>query len=253
MVRSLIVFTCLLSLKILSKIFFRLRVKWVQPAPRRMDDVRILALLNHTSLFEPIFLGGVPTALLWRLARFGVVPLADKTTRRPLVGRLFRAVAYKTIPITRKADASWDHVLASIDAQSLVGLAPEGRMKRPTGLDSQGQVMNVRGGIADVLAAVGHGSMLVVYSGGLHHVQVPGGFPRLFKRVSMHCEMLDIATYVATLREASGPDNFRQAVCRDLERRRDEHAAAMQPRRRPEPAARQAAAQMFASSGKEGP
>lgn len=60
---------------------------------------------------------------------------------------------------------------------------PEGRMKRPTGLDKHGQKMTVKRGVVDVLLSMKTGSMFFLYSGGLHHVQAPGqGLPHFSKR-----------------------------------------------------------------------
>ena len=116
----------------------------------------------------------MPARFIWRLAAHGVVPAADKTTGRPLVGLVFKFVAHHVIPITRERDETWFAVLQRIDPQSMIVIAPEGRMKRANGLDLQGKPMSVRGGIADILNAVKEGRMLLAYSGGLHHVQVPG-------------------------------------------------------------------------------
>ena len=101
--RSYLIFTLLLGIKGLSRVFFRHEIDWVGDVPPdRWEGVRILAILNHTSLFEPVFAGGAPFRLLWRVARHGVVPVAEKTTGRPLVGRFFRLVARHVIPITRE-------------------------------------------------------------------------------------------------------------------------------------------------------
>jgi hypothetical protein len=96
-------------------------------------------------------------------------------------------------------------------------------MKRANGLDSQGKPMTVRGGIADILETMGDGRMLLAYSGGLHHIQVPGQrFPRLFKTIRMRLEVVDIVSYrAARMAEEGGPRGFRRAVAQDLERRRD--------------------------------
>ena len=98
-------------------------------------------------------------------------------------------------------------------------------MKRPGGLDSRGQPMTVRGGIADILEAIADGPMLVAYSGGLHHVQAPGErLPRMFRKIRMNFELLDIAAYRAARQsEADGPIGFKRAVVEDLERRRDQN------------------------------
>jgi hypothetical protein len=212
----------LLALKCLSKVFYRHDFAWVGNVPRKpWRNHRIVAFLNHTSLFEPVFLGGVPNHFAWRLAAHGVVPAADKTTGRPLVGLIFKFVAHHVIAITRERDHTWFQVLNRIDPQSMVIIAPEGRMKRATGLDVNGNPMTVRGGIADVLLAMKEGRMLLAYSGGLHHVQIPGKVPYVFKTVRMRLEIVDIADYIAEMTAIGGPDQFKKNVMRDLDRRRD--------------------------------
>jgi hypothetical protein len=223
LLRSLAVFSLLIFLKYLSKIFYRHDFGWVGenlPADP-WGGLRLVAFLNHTSLFEPVFLGGVPNRFIWRLAAHGVIPAADKTTGRPLVGLLFKFVAHHVIAITRERDHTWFQVLNRIDPQSMVIIAPEGRMKRSTGLDLQGNPMTVRGGIADILLAINDGRMLIAYSGGLHHVQHPGHIPNLFKTVRMRIENLDIASYIAEQTAKGGAEQFKRNVMRDLEGRRD--------------------------------
>jgi hypothetical protein len=95
-------------------------------------------------------------------------------------------------------------------------------MKRATGLDSEGNPMTVRGGIADLLRGIPEGDMLLCYSGGLHHVQHPGELlPRPFKLLQMRLELLDVAAYREGLLAEHGRHGFKLAVIRDLERRRD--------------------------------
>lgn len=221
MLRSLLVLTFLGTLKVISACFYRADLRWVgNTPPDPWRHLRIVVFLNHTSLFEPIFLAGVPWGFVWRLARHGVVPAADKTIRRPLVGLVFKLVARYVVPITRERDHTWTRVLNQIDPDSMVVLAPEGRMKRANGLDSQGQPMTVRGGIADILDAIPEGRMLLAYSGGLHHVQVPGQrMPKLFQRVGMMLELVDISGYRNEM--AAGGADFKTAVKTDLDRRRD--------------------------------
>ncbi len=229
-VRSAIVFTLLVCLKFLSKIFYRFDFAWVGDVPPDpWSNLRLVAFLNHTSLFEPVFLGAVPNSFIWRLAAHGVVPAADKTTDRPLVGLIFRFVAHHVIAITRQRDDTWFQVLSKIDPNSMVVLAPEGRMKRETGFDLHGKPMTVRGGIADILLAVKQGRMLIAYSGGLHHVQIPGRVPRIFKTVRLRVEVVDIESYIATLMGRGGPDEFKRNVIRDLESRRDQYAPEDRP------------------------
>jgi hypothetical protein len=218
------VFSVLITLKYLSRIFYSYDFAWVgdvPPEPWRNHS--LVAFLNHTSLFEPVFLGGVPNSFVWRLAAHGVVPAADKTTGRPLVGLIFKFVAHHVIAITRERDATWFAVLNKIDPNSMVIIAPEGRMKRETGLDLNGNPMTVRGGIADILLAVKTGRMLLAYSGGLHHVQVPGRVPRIFKTVRMRLENIDIARYIDEQMAKGGPEQFKKNVMRDLDARRDHY------------------------------
>ena len=221
--RRYVSYFVLLGAKGLSRLFYKLDSGWVgETAAERWDGIRIVALLNHTSLYEPLFAGAVPNRLLWQVARRCLVPGAEKTLRRPLVGRFFKLMFTDLVPITRKRDHTWTSVLRTIGPQSIVFIAPEGRMKRPTGLDLDGNPMTVRGGIADILEVIPSGRMLLVYSGGLHHVQAPGQMiPNLFKKVQVRFESLDIAAYREALGAGNGSEAFRKAVIADLERRRD--------------------------------
>ena len=222
--RSFLVFSLLLTLKYLSKIFYRHDFVWVGDVPPEpWRNIRLVAFLNHTSLFEPVFLGGVPNHFAWRLAAHGVVPAADKTTDRPLVGLVFKFVAHHVIAITRERDATWFAVLNKIDPKSMLVIAPEGRMKRANGLDLRGNPMTVRGGIADILLAMGEGRMLLAYSGGLHHVQVPGRIPNVFKTVRLNLEIIDIAKYIEEQMANGGPEQFKKNVMHDLDARRDRY------------------------------
>jgi hypothetical protein len=223
-VKSLVTFALLTLIKAAALVFYRHRVRWVgEPLPQPWKGIRLTAILNHTSLYEPVLVGGVPLSFLWRLARHGLVPIADKTRQRPVVGRFFRLVARHVVPITRKADHTWAAVLERVhDPDSMVVILPEGRMKRRNGLDSHGQPMTVRGGVADLLLALPGGRLLIAYSGGLHHIQAPGeAVPRLFRTVRMDLEALDLAVYRDGLLAQHGRDGFKAAVIADLERRRD--------------------------------
>jgi hypothetical protein len=220
------------SLKWLSRVFYRHDFAWLGETPKDpWADVRLVAFLNHTSLFEPVFLGIVPSRFCWRIAAHGVIPAADKTTDRPLVGLFYKFVAHRVMPITRQRDETWFQVLRAIDPESMVVMAPEGRMKRANGLDLQGKPMNVRGGIADALQAIREGRMIVAYSGGLHHVQVPGHAPKLWKTVRLRGENLDIATYIAEMTARGGPDGFKKSVMQDLDARRDRNCPQEQPKK----------------------
>lgn len=221
--RAYLVFLFLFLVKIVSRTFYRIEMIWIgEPPPDPWAGHRIVAVLNHTSLYEALFAGGVPNKFLWRMAAHGVVPIAQKTAQRPIVGRIYKTVARNVIPITRERDETWTQVLRTIDPDAMVVLFPEGRMKRASGLDADGKPMTVRAGIADLLEATGSGRMLLAYSEGLHHIQVPGErFPKLFKTVRMRLEVVDIESYCRERFEEGGKIGFRRAVVQDLERRRD--------------------------------
>ena len=221
--RAYVVFLLLLTVKNLSRIFYRVDMRWigdVPPEPWR--HIHVAAILNHTSLYESLFTGGCPNHFLWRIARHGVVPIAQKTKDRALVGRFYGLVAARVISITRERDETWSEVLRQIDPDAMVVILPEGRMKRASGLDADGKPMTVRGGIADILETMSEGRMLIAYSGGLHHVHAPGErYPRLFKTIRMRLEAMDIASYRNARLAEGGPKGFRRAVVQDLEQRRD--------------------------------
>ena len=103
-------------------------------------------------------------------------------------------------------------------------------MMRRGGLDKNGQLMTVRGGIADILEAVdslpGPNRLLLFFSQGLHHVQAPGErFPRLFKTFAANLDSVAIPGYLTDRRHEAERDGItlRQSIIRDLETRRDRH------------------------------
>ena len=218
----LVSYLVLLWAKAIGKTFYRFEVGRVGAVPEEpWRHIRLAAILNHTSLYEWLFAAVPPNRFLRQLATRAVLPSADKTMRRPVVGTFYRFLAGNVVTVTRKRDGTWEEVLASIGPESLVLIAPEGRMKRPTGLDLEGKPMTMRGGIADILPILGGGRLLIAYSGGLHHVQAPGEWrPRLFKTIRLALEVVDIAEYIRSLGEPPGSEEFKEAVKADLERRR---------------------------------
>jgi len=217
-------FIALASIKLFFNTFYSVRNKWVHLHDEDpWKDMRLLVLLNHTSLFEPLLLGAAPWRLIWRIAGRIIAPGADVTMERPIAGRLLKYIAPRMVPISRERDETWDRFLDAITPESVIIIAPEGRMRRANGLDKDGNPMSVRGGVADILEMLGSGKMVIVYSGGLHHVQVPGqGLPKLFKHINVQCERLDIAQYVASMKQM--PDlTLRKAVVCDLEERMARH------------------------------
>jgi hypothetical protein len=222
--RTLVIFSLLFTVKAFSRLFYRHRLTWVQEPPEdRWEGYRVVVILNHTSLFEFLWAGSPPASFLWQIAKHGVIPVAEVTTRRPLVGKFFQLIAQNVVPVSRERDHTWQQLLASVgDPKSIVILAPEGRMMRSDGLDKAGRPMTVRGGIADILEAVPDGRFLVAYSAGLHHVQAPGErWPRVFRTIRLGLECIEIEPYRRELLARAGRRGFKRAVVDDLERRRD--------------------------------
>jgi hypothetical protein len=220
--RSVLVFLMLMSLKGVSRGFFRFRGVWTGvEVDHDWSKVKVLSILNHTSLYEPVLAGFAPTGLLWRFARHGVLPVADKTARRP-IGLFFRFLARHPVVVTRQRDHTWDAVMKRVGTDAIVMILPEGRMMRKDGLDSAGRPMTIRGGIADILAALDGGLMVMVYSGGLHHIQAPGELvPRPLRQIRARIELVDIAAYIAQLGGTEDAEAFRTALIGDLTDRRD--------------------------------
>ncbi len=221
--KDFLVFLLLLGTKVASRLFFRFRVEWVGTVPERpWSGLRLVAILNHTSLYEPLLTGAAGLPLLWDISHRGVVPVARKTLRRNNIGLFFKLLARHVVEVTRLPDHTWRTLLEHIDERALVTILPEGRMKRRNGLDSDGRQMTVRGGIADILRTIPGGRMLLVYSGGLHHIQAPGELlPRPFRTIRLRVESLDIAAYRESIQEDAGDIGFKRAVIADLEHRRD--------------------------------
>jgi 1-acyl-sn-glycerol-3-phosphate acyltransferase len=223
-------FAILLVIKAVSLVFFRLRGRDISGGPipgRPWKKIRLIVFLNHTSLYEPLFAALVPNRFLWQIAKRAVVPVAQKTLERPIVGRFFQLLIPYPVSITREPDQTWTAVLRRTEDASMVIILPEGRMRRRTGLDRTGQPMTARGGVADILRAMDDGDLLMAYSGGLHHIQVPGQhLPKLFRTIRMNFELLDLREYKEEMlirAERSGR-RFKNLIKEDLDRRRDLHS-----------------------------
>lgn len=222
MVGQIIAFLILAAVKIFSHLFYKLELTWVSPVENPWTDIRLIALLNHTSLYEPLYCQALPYSFLWTFAGNMAAPAADKTFDRPIVGRFWKLMMPKATTITRKRDNSWTQFMETLGPESIVIIAPEGRMKRPHGLDAYGKPMNIKSGIADILEKLDQGRLAICYSGGLHHVQSPGEtFPRLFKTIKIALEIVDIRDYKKGLDKNTAL--FREAVVHDLEARLKQH------------------------------
>lgn len=217
--RRLLAFIILSSVKIFSHIFFRAHYRWLSQKPENhWKKVKLIVFMNHTSLFEPIYCQDMPFSLLWELTGRVSVPGADVTLNRPIVGTFWKLMIPNISSVTRKKDNSWSSYLKSIRSDSLIMIAPEGRMKRPNGLDKFGKPMTVRGGVADIIETLNEGGILLCFSGGLHHVQSPGQhFPRLFQDIFMNFTYLDIAEYKKTF--SSSPKERKLQIVQDLQER----------------------------------
>jgi hypothetical protein len=223
LMREKLVYGLLRSVKTLSLCFYRFDISWIgKSVGHSWEDIRLVAFLNHTSLFEPLFVGWFPNEFLKRIATKGLMPVADKALQRPVMGYFFSLVAGNVVPISRMKDQTWLNLLHQVHSDSMVIIMPEGRMMRRGGLDKNGKPMTVRGGVADLIQKIPSGRILMTYSGGLHHIQAPGQLlPRLFKTVKMRLESIDIQQYREKLLLRCGYKNFKTAVIKDFELRRD--------------------------------
>lgn len=217
--RHLLAFTILASVKTLSQILYKAEFNWLTEKPEEpFKKAKLMVFLNHTSLYEPLYIQAIPYASLWQMAKTFNVPGADITLDRPIVGIFWKLMIPNIASVTRKQDGTWNKYLNTIRPDSVILLAPEGRMKRPNGLDKYGKPMTVRGGVADIIESLNEGSMILCFSGGLHHVQSPGQhFPRFFKTIKMNFSYHDIKSY-----KASFPENPRERkikIVQDLQAR----------------------------------
>ena len=217
--RRIIAFFILAAVKCGSTLLYRGKFTWITHTPEDpWARARLVVFMNHTSLFEPLFIQHLSFATLWHLAAHMNVPGADITLDRPIVGAFWKLMIPGIASITRRRDNSWDNYIASIKEDSVIIIAPEGRMKRPNGLDKFGKPMTVRGGVADIMEQIKDGGMILCLSGGLHHVQSPGQhLPRIFKTISMNFVYLDIASYRKQF--SSNPRQRKIQIVKDLQER----------------------------------
>lgn len=225
-IRQLIIFSFLLSLKCLSLLFYRFKVKWIGSKledKAQWDEVRLFLFLNHTSLMEPVFAAIFPNHQLWRAAGHLLVPGADITLKRPFVGRLLKMIGANVIGISRKKDDSWKYFLSQIKSDSLVAIIPEGRMKRSNGLDKHGNQMDPKGGFYDILEHLQDGKILILYSEGLHHIQIPDEtYLKIFKTIKGKLEWIDIKEYKKQHQKNNSRES-KLAMIEDLKKRMKIH------------------------------
>ena len=178
-------------------IFYRFEQQWLSTATKEQwREVNFIIFLNHTSLFEPLFIRLAPYSFLWRIANDLVVPGADVTMARPIIGKIYKTLIPGCIPITRKKDQSWQNFLSHVKNDKLTAILPEGRMMRKNGLDKDGKPMSIRSGFVDILQKLNQGNILFIVSGGLHHIQAPGDkLPKIFKTIKVNMEIVNLPSY----------------------------------------------------------
>ena len=222
--QSLLRFLFLAWLKAVGSLVYPARMKWLSRKPDDWSDVSLVLILNHTSLFEFVYSIALPLRFLKAVSERLVVAIADKTMESPISGFVFSNVIAKTVAISRKRDDTWKEFLAAIEPeQDICIFTPEGRMKRPNGLDRNGKPMTVRRGVYEVLRKFSGKKMLIIYSEGLHHVLAPGQrFPRLFRRIAAKGQYWEVDDYMKLFADSPKPA---AAIAADLEARRDLHCA----------------------------
>ncbi len=189
-------FLLLLLLKVLSNLFYPCKANWKPKNIQNWQSIKLIIFLNHTSLFEVLFIQLVSIKGLWAIADRFIAPGADITFDRPIVGKILHTLIPGIIPISRKKDETWQHFLSLVDDEKITAILPEGRMKRRNGFDKHGRPMSIRGGFVDILQKLNSGQILFVYSGGLHHIQAPGDkLPKLFKTIKANIEISDLPNY----------------------------------------------------------
>ena len=215
----------LLGLKGLRFSFYPTRIKWIQrPASDAWDDIRLIMILNHTSLFEFVYAGAIPFRFLVRMSQKLIFPVAMETLAHGFYGPILKTLAPYVVPLSRKRDRTWHDFLAQLYPDAILIAMPEGQMKRPNGLDKHGRPMTIKGGALEILQKFSGEKALLVYSGGLHHVLPPNRYlPRIFKRIAVALEAVDIDSYLTALAQNKSDLRLKEAVARDLEARRDRY------------------------------
>lgn len=200
------------------------KLHWISPPPdKNWQDVRLILILNHTSLVEFVYATVMPTPFLWQMSQRLVFPVADSSLQKP-EGKMLRLFAPRVASLSRKRDDTWQDFVGQLESDSILIFMPEGRMKRLNGLDKNGEPMTVKSGICDLLPKFTGENMIIAYSGGLHQVMAPGQvFPRPFRKLAVNLESVNVDDYLAGFAHIEDEKQRRDAICRDLEQRRDQH------------------------------
>lgn len=214
-------FLFLALLKTLGYLFYPAKFNWISKGRGDWDQVSLVLVLNHTSLFEFVYSIALPYRFLWQLSRKLVMPVADVTLKKPISGFIFSRLAPKTISLSRKRDNSWLHFLSQISENDICIFMPEGQMKRRNGLDKHGKPMMVKLGVYELLKKYRGKNMVIVYSKGLRHILAPGGkVPKIFKKIEANLEFLEVDKY---LDQHSHHKHLGPFIAKDLQERRDRY------------------------------
>ena len=209
-------------IKIFGYILYPTKLNWISQKPKNWDDVSLILILNHTSLFEFVYSTTLPYSFINNLSKKLVLPVASKTLAKPVSGFIFSKLAPKIVSLSRKRDASWDYFLSQIDSSNDICIfMPEGQMKRSNGLDKNGNPMIVKTGVFEILNKFKSQNMVIFYSHGLHHVMAPEmKFPRIFKKISADIEYLKVKDYLDQFKDSQSPA---KEIASDLQKRRDQY------------------------------
>ena len=221
MILNKIRYSFLAGLKVAGYALYPSKLNWIGQKPDDWNDVSLILVLNHTSLFEFVYGVTLPFDFLKALSSKLVIPVAEKTMKKPVSGFIFKYLAPHTISLTRKRDDSWQKFLDQIQQDNICIFMPEGQMKRKNGLDKNGNTMKVKTGVYELMQKYKGRKMALVYSHGLHHILAPGDkLPRMFKKVEADIEVLPVDEYLKsfTSKETAATD-----VAADLQRRRDKY------------------------------
>ena len=172
-------------------------------------------------MFEFVYGVTLPFEFLNSLSKRLVIPVANKTLKKPISGFILKNIAPYTIGLSRKRDESWELFLSQIKDDNICIFMPEGQMKRKNGLDKNGQKMKVKTGVYDLIQKYKGKNMAIVYSHGLHHVLAPGDkIPKIFKSIEADIEVVNINEYLKSLNLDKSPA---KVVAEDLQSRRDKY------------------------------
>lgn len=178
---------------ILVKILYRCSWTWIgKNSDRGFQDMKALFLMNHTSYADHMIFVLVPINVIYKMfwnARIAVAQHQVKNFKG-----LLQYLENNIVPLSRQRDDSWNNYLSNANAKSIFVMYPEGTRMSPEGLDKNGKKVRVKGGVADILELLPDGDIVILYLDGFYEILGAGmKFPKLFKKVRVTAEVVDIA------------------------------------------------------------